>query len=221
MKAFLVSLLVITLLVTTTACSSASTPPPLQPTSTPIPPTNTPIPPTATLTPIPTTPLPTSKPTEAFRLASSAEEVIGTWYNPQIICLRFKEDGTLDHAGSPNSLDKPIAIDEYWFDNTKLHFQTFFVSGVPKCEPIAFTRSGYLRVEISNSKQLTINAAQEKVTQKVFTSRFNRLRKIAYRQETAQHRLLTVSKIPVAGTGSRYPFWTHTCHLWVTSPTLP
>jgi len=157
MKAFLVSLLVITLLVTTTACSSASTPPPLQPTSTPIPPTNTPIPPTATLTPIPTTPLPTSKPTEAFRLASSAEEVIGTWYNPQIICLRFKEDGTLDHAGSPNSLDKPIAIDEYWFDNTKLHFQTFFVSGVPKCEPI-----GIYEVRLLESGNIQLKAIDDK-----------------------------------------------------------
>jgi len=133
MKVFLVSLSVITLLAVTTACAPASTPPPAEPTFTQIPPTNTSIPPTVTLTPVPPTPRPTSTPTEAFTLARSADEIIGTWFNPAIVTHRFNKDGTVQHANTPDSIDQPFAINEFWFEGTKLFIKEISVSGVPSC----------------------------------------------------------------------------------------
>ena len=159
MKAFLVSLIVIIILVTAAACSPAATPPPAPPTSTPVPPTSTPIPPTATLTPVPPTPRPTSTPTEAFTLASSAEEIVGTWFNPQIVTHRFNTDGTVQHAHSPDTIDKPFAIEEFWFEGKKLFIKEISVSGVPPCSKVIV---GIYEVRLLASGKMQLKAVEDK-----------------------------------------------------------
>ena len=93
--------------------------PPVEPTATPIPPTATPVPPTAT-------------PTQAFTLATSAEEILGTWV--AVDCIRFDRDGTFRQAYTLEKLDSdPYAINSYQFEGTKMVITEVSVSGVPPC----------------------------------------------------------------------------------------
>jgi hypothetical protein len=162
MKAYSIALAVIIILASATACRPAATPPPELPTSTAVPPTSTPIPSTATLTPVPPTPRPTSTPTEAFTLASSTDEIVGTWSNPQIVTHRFNKDGTVQHSYSPDTIDKPFAIDEFWFEGTKLYLKTTFVSGVPKCAP-----TGIYEVRLLESGNIQIKVIEDKCSPRI------------------------------------------------------
>jgi hypothetical protein len=115
-------------------------------TSTPVPsvatPTPTPLPPTATPTPVPparTPEPPTATPTQAFILATSAEEIVGTWQKTiGAGYIRFYEDGAFHQARALDNLDsKPFAICEFRFEGTQMLIKEISVSGVPSCgEPI-------------------------------------------------------------------------------------
>ena len=113
----------------------ASAPAPVSPTTTPtaIPPTvaPTPVPPTIT----PTAILPTSTSTPGYIQATSLEEILGTWYNPnKKLYLRFYEDGILHHSHLLDALDAaPYAKGEIWFEGTQLYMKTVEVHGVPDC----------------------------------------------------------------------------------------
>jgi len=113
----------------------ASTPAPVSPTTIPtaIPPTvaPTPVPPTIT----PTAILPTSTSTPGYIQATSLEEILGTWYNPnKKLYLRFYEDGILHHSHLLDALDAaPYAKGEIWFEGTQLYMKTVEVHGVPDC----------------------------------------------------------------------------------------
>jgi len=113
---------------------------PVPPTATPVPPTATPTPepPTATPTPVPPTATPTPKPatatpTQAFTLATSAEEIVGTWVAGNYY-IRFDRDGTFRQAHALDKLDsQPYAISSYQFEGTKMVITEVSVSGVPTC----------------------------------------------------------------------------------------
>ena len=113
----------------------ASTPAPVSPTTIPtaIPPTvaPTPVPPTIT----PTAILPTSTSTPGYIQATSLEEILGTWYNPnKKLYLRFYEDGFLHHSHSLDEIDAaPYAKHEIWFEGTQISLKQLEVSGVPSC----------------------------------------------------------------------------------------
>ncbi len=89
----------------------------------------TPVLPTVTPTPEP----PTATPMEVFTLATSAEEIVGTWYESGSY-IRFDEDGTFRQAFSLDKLDnQPYAISSYRFEGTKMVTSEISVSGVPSC----------------------------------------------------------------------------------------
>jgi hypothetical protein len=112
--------------------------PAAEPTSAPPTATYTPIPPTATSTPVPptTTPTaepPTAKPTQAFTLATSADEIFGTWHAGSYY-IRFDGDGTFRQAHALDQLDnQAYAISSYQFEETEMVTQEVSVSGVPTC----------------------------------------------------------------------------------------
>ena len=133
------------------AACSAPTPPP---TPTPEPPTSTPIPPT--LTP---TPRPTSTPTEVFTLAGSADEVLGTWSNPSISTHRFNKNGTLNYSHSPDTIDTPFAVNEFWFEGKKLFIKEISVSGVTPCGKVAV---GSYEVRLLASGNMQLRAIEDK-----------------------------------------------------------
>lgn len=96
----------------------------------------TPMPPTAT----PTVAPPTATPTPAVRLATSVEEIAGTWQKTTGAgYIRFNEDGTFDQARAFDDLDShPFAICEFWFEGTQMFIGECTVSGVPPCtNPVA------------------------------------------------------------------------------------
>lgn len=113
--------------------TSVPTTKPHEPTATP-----TPKPPTATLPPVlptstPTEKPPTSTPTQAFTLATSAEEIVGTWFAGSYH-IRFDKDGTFRQALALDKLDsEPYAISSYKFEGTKMVITEVSVSGVPTC----------------------------------------------------------------------------------------
>jgi hypothetical protein len=82
-----------------------------------------------------TTAPPTTAPTQAFTLATSIKDVVGTWYNEGTgVYLRFYEDGTLHNADSPESLDnQPYATSEIRFEGTQMSLIETAVAGVPSC----------------------------------------------------------------------------------------
>jgi hypothetical protein len=86
-------------------------------------------------TPTPTAAPPTSAPTQAFTLATSIKDIMGTWHNEgKGIYLRFYEDGTLHQSHSLGGLDnRPYAISEVWFEGTQIFLKETAVSGVPSC----------------------------------------------------------------------------------------
>ena len=101
-------------------------------------PTPTPLPPTATLTPVlpaRTSEPPTATPTQAFTLATSAEEIVGTWHKTTGAgYIRFYEDGAFHQARALDNLDsKPFAICEFRFEGTQMLIKEISVSGVPPC----------------------------------------------------------------------------------------
>jgi len=110
--------------------------------------------PAATPTPIP----PTATPTQAFTLATSAEEIVGTWQRGRVGdagYIRFDEDGTRRGAYALNKLDsQPYAINSYQFEGTKMVTTEISVSGVPSCGEkigsyeIRLLESGNIRIVV-------------------------------------------------------------------------
>lgn len=103
------------------------------PTDTPIPSTAAPTTerPAATPTPEP----PTATSTQAFTLATSADEIAGTWQKTSGSgYIRFFEEGTFNQARALDDLDShPFAICEFWFEGTQMVIGQCTVSGVPPC----------------------------------------------------------------------------------------
>lgn len=68
-------------------------------------------------------------------LATSAEEIVGTWQKTiGAGYIRFYEDGTFHQARAPGDLDsKPFAICEFRFEGTQMFTKEISVSGVPSC----------------------------------------------------------------------------------------
>jgi hypothetical protein len=125
-------------------------------TPTPVPPTvtSTAIPPTATLKPEP----PTATPTQAFTLATSAEEIVGTWHDPAGY-TRFYEDGTFHAARVLDKLDsQPYAINEFRFEGTRMFIKEISVSGVPPCGDT----TGIYEVRLLEGGKIQIVAIKDK-----------------------------------------------------------
>lgn len=92
--------------------------------------TPTPEPPTATPTPVP----PTATATQAFTLATTAEEIVGTWLKGGAYYIRFYEDGTFHQAHALDKLEsQSYAISKFWFEGTQMFTEEISVSGVPSC----------------------------------------------------------------------------------------
>ena len=151
-----------------TACqpqppTEMSVPPtkPPEPTSTELVPTNTPTlkPATATPTPVPPTSTPTEKPatatpTQAFTQATSAEEIVGTWFVGSYY-IRFDKDETFRQAHALDKLDsQPYAISSYHFEGMEMVTTEISVSGVPSCGKkigryeIRLLESGNIRIVV-------------------------------------------------------------------------
>ena len=90
--------------------------------------------PTAQLTDTPSPELPIATPTQAYTLATSADEIIGTWVGSEIFYVRFDSDGTYRQAHSLEKLEiEPYAISSYQFEGTEIVTMEISVSGVPSC----------------------------------------------------------------------------------------
>jgi hypothetical protein len=106
MKPYLISITVFMLAALVSACGSAQT----------IPPTNI--------------------PEEAFRLATSIQDVVGIWHVGSWH-LRFYEDGILHIAntGSLEVLDKePFTVSEISFEGTQMSINEIAESNYPSCK---------------------------------------------------------------------------------------
>jgi len=77
------------------------------------------------VTPIPPTPI-------AFKLATSAEEILGTWQLGSYT-IRFDDDGTCSQMGPYTSDDRPYAINEFSFDGARMSLKEISVSNVSSC----------------------------------------------------------------------------------------
>ena len=148
------------------SAASAGTPAPpadtpVPPTATPVPPTDTPVPPTDT--PVPPTPTPVP-PTEtsaaAFTLASSAEEIVGTWQLGSYT-IRFDDDGTCSQMGPYTSDDRPYAINEFSFDGTRMSLKE--ISVVPFIASCG-SKVGVYEVRLLESGTIQIVAINDKCT---------------------------------------------------------
>lgn len=129
-----------------TPVSPTATPTTVPLTATSVPPT--PVPPTATPTPKPQT----ATPTEAFTLATSAENIVGTWVVGNYY-IRFDKDGAFRQARALDELaSHPYAITSYQFEDTKMVIKEVSVSGVPTCGKkignyeIQLLKSGNIRI---------------------------------------------------------------------------
>jgi hypothetical protein len=71
----------------------------------------------------------------AATLATSAEEIVGTWHKTiGAGYIRFYEDGAFHQARALDNLDsKPFAICEFRFEGTRMFTKEISVSGVPSC----------------------------------------------------------------------------------------
>jgi hypothetical protein len=118
------------------------------PTQAPRPATDTPAPPipsatpilhTPTETPIPPTATPTKKPTRTPRLATSPEDILGTWLgieNRDGMYIRFNDDGTCQLATSLKSLNtQPNVRCTYSFEENHLIFTEVNTYNLPECGP--------------------------------------------------------------------------------------
>ena len=111
-------------------------------------------------TPTPTAAPPTSAPTQAFTLATSAEEIVGTWQKEiGVGYVRFYEDGTFHQARALGDLDsKPFAICEFRFEGTRMFTKELSVSGVPSCGDTP----GIYEVQLLEGGRIEIVAIEDK-----------------------------------------------------------
>ncbi len=90
-------------------------------------PAGTPLPPIFTAGP------PAAPATQAFPLATSIEDIVGTWHSGAVY-LRFHEDGTMQWADTLDELDsQPYATGNIQFEGTQMTLKETAVSGVPSC----------------------------------------------------------------------------------------
>ena len=81
----------------------------------------------------PTMELPTAIPTQAITLATSSEEVLGTWCRGND-CIRFDEDGTFRLARDLVSLESnSFAINSFQFEDTTMVTSEVSVSSAESC----------------------------------------------------------------------------------------
>ena len=114
--------------------------------------------PTATRKPKPPTATPT--PTPVFTLATSAEEVAGTWVAGNYY-IRFDKDGTYRQAHALDKLDsRPYAISAYRFEGTTLVSTEIKVSGVRSCGK----KSASYEIRLLESGNIWIVAIQDDCT---------------------------------------------------------
>lgn len=133
----------------------AATPTSVSTTATLVPPTPTPVSPTATLMPKPPTATPT--PTQVFTLATSVEEIVGTWRAGSYY-IRFDRDGTFRQADALDKLhDQPYAISSYQFEGTKMVIAEVSVSGVPTCGK----KTGSYEIRLFESGKIWIVAVKD------------------------------------------------------------
>lgn len=127
MKTYILVVIVI-LGVLASACSPAQAP-------TAAPTTSVPTAARETSTRVATAAPPTSTPTEALTLATSIEDLVGTWHAEGFrVYLRFTEDGTVHYARALESLDaEPYATAQIRFEGTQMFMKEVAVSGVPSC----------------------------------------------------------------------------------------
>ena len=107
MRAFPISMMLMTFVVMASACGSTATP--------------TPVPPTATPTPV---------------LATSAKDIVGTWVGVGADGLyqRFNEDGTCQTATSLERLTtEPDVECTFQFEGTRLSLTEVKATGLPEC----------------------------------------------------------------------------------------
>jgi hypothetical protein len=135
---------------TSTLAPSVATPTPEPPTATP-----TPEPPTAIPTPGP----PTATPAQAFTLAASAEEIVGTWQHLGVYYIRFNADGTFHQAEALDKLDsQPYAVCKFRFEGTQMSIEQISVSGVPTCG----SRIGVYEVRLLEGGKVEIVVIKDK-----------------------------------------------------------
>ena len=115
----------------------------------------TPVSPTATLTAEP----PKATPTQVYTLATSAEDVVGTWVRSGVLYLRFDSDGTFRQAHAPDQLEsQPYAISSYQFEGTEMVTMGISVSGFPSCGKkvgryeIRFLENGAIQIVTINDQ---------------------------------------------------------------------
>ena len=126
---FLLTVITILSITIVTACQPQ---PPTEmsvPSTKPPEPTSTELAPTTTSTEMP----PTATPIQAFKLATSAGEIVSTWFAGSYH-IRFDKDGTFRQAYALDKLDsQSYAISSYQFEGTKMVITEISVSGVPSC----------------------------------------------------------------------------------------
>jgi hypothetical protein len=79
---------------------------------------------------------PTPVPTRTAVLATSAEQILGTWLGRGVDGLYhlFKENGICHIAVSEEKLaDQPDAVSAYWFEGTRLFLKHLESPGLPDC----------------------------------------------------------------------------------------
>ena len=90
--------------------------------------------------------------TQVFTLATSPEEIIGTWFMGRYY-IRFDGDGTYRQAHSLDALDsQPYAICSYQFVGTKMGTVEISVLGVPSCGK----KTGSYEVQLLKSGNIRI-----------------------------------------------------------------
>ncbi len=100
----------------------------------------------------PTLPPPTATPTPAIKLATSADEIIGTWHAGDNY-IRFDTDGTVRQAKGADKLDSdPYSINSFNFEGTQLTITQIKASGVPDCG----TAAGSYQIQLLENGSIRI-----------------------------------------------------------------
>jgi hypothetical protein len=95
-----------------------------------------------------------------FTLATSAEEIVGTWHESSLY-IRFDEDGTFRQAHALDKLDsQPYAISSYRFEGTKMVTTEISVSGVPSCG----TKIGSYEIRLLENGNIQIVTIKDQCT---------------------------------------------------------
>ena len=100
---------------------------------------------------------PNAIPTQAITLATSTEEILGTWEFGRTY-IRFDRDGTFRQASSLSKLDsRPFAVSSYQFEGTTMMITEISVAGVPTCGE----KTGSYEIQLLESGDIRIDAIQD------------------------------------------------------------